>query len=115
MHAAEPKLLSDFYSGNETTEGETATFTCEASGFPVPNIVWLHNLSYIIQTSRHWAIPYIAVSIDVNDPILVGSTLLVHSLRLRDSGEYMCRVDPYDILGGKSDFSNTMHLQVEAG
>ena len=107
--------MSESYSGIKTTEGETATFTCEASGFPAPNIVWLHNLSYIIQTSRRVITTDSAVLSNDSVVILMNSTLLVNSLSLWDGGEYMCRVDPYDILGGRSDFSNTMQLQVEAG
>ena len=66
--------------------GETASFTCRASGVPSPQISWLKNGELI--------------SIDLNERFDVTntvtgqvstSTLIITTLTSKDSGEYTCR------------------------
>ena len=115
--AVEPMLLNETYSGNETTEKHSAMFTCVTDGIPLPNIIWLHNGSFIFPTSRHVISDPITVASTYREhvPTAVRSTLTVSELRLRDSGDYICRVDPFNIDGGRSDFSNILDLHVQPG
>lgn len=112
----EPVILNETYSGNETVENHTSTFTCVADGFPAPNIVWLLNGFFIPPSSRHMFMKDTVAS-SYRDHILtaVRSMLTVSRLRLRDSGEYTCRVDPSNIDRGRSDFSSILDLYVEPG
>lgn len=108
--------MSEFHSTNEIAEHETMMFTCVANGFPTPNIVWLHNFSFVFPTSRRQITTDTVESTNHdNVPLAVRSTLTVSQLKLRDSGVYMCRVDPSDIFGGSSDFSNAMNLYIDPG
>lgn len=116
LHAVEPELLNETYSGNETTENQTTSFTCVADGIPPPNIIWLHNGSFIFATSRHVILKETVMSTHRDHiPTAVQSTLTVSRLRLRESGDYTCRVDPFNIDRGRSDFSSILNLYVEPG
>ena len=114
----EPELLNASYSGNETVENQTATFTCVADGYPQPNIIWLHNDSFILpQLLLRHDVLLSAVS-SANRPYIpeaISSVLTVSRLRLRDSGEYLCRVDPSNIDRGKPVFSETFDMTVKPG
>jgi hypothetical protein len=114
--AVEPVLLNETYSGNETTENQTATFMCVADGIPLPNIVWLHNGHFIFPTPRHMILEVpVASTYRQHVPTAIRSVLTVFQLRLRESGDYTCRVDPFDVDRGQSDFSSILDLYVEPG
>ena len=109
----EPKLL-DTASSNEN---ETATFRCEAEGYPRPNIVWLHDNTVILQdTPRHTVTVSSIPSTDRSYiPEAVSSTLTVSMLRLRDSGRYLCRVDPSNSDRGRPALSEAFDINVISG
>lgn len=112
----EPVLRNETYSGNRTEENQISMFTCVADGIPAPTIVWLHNGSFISQTDRQMiVIETVPSSYRNNVPSAVRSTLTVSRLRSRDSGEYICRVDPFNIDRGRSDFSSILDLSVAPG
>ncbi len=114
VHAVEPDILNATYSGNETTEGQTTTFTCVANGFPPPEIVWLLNTSLIVivLSPRH-SVSVDEVSSSNRDYIpAVRSKLAVAMVRLRDTGDYTCRVG---LDRGRPDFSDVLDLLVESG
>ena len=109
-------MLNESYSGNETIEDSLATFTCIADGFPLPRIVWLHNDSLVLPSSRH------IVSTTVIDSThrsyvteAQNSTLIVAGVRPRDAGNYLCRVDPINIDRGTSVSSSVYELNVVPG
>lgn len=114
----EPELLDISYSGNETTERQTATFTCVADGYPDPNIVWLHNDTLIItrlNTRREVIVSKVSSTNRPHLPMAVKSTLIVTLLRPRDAGEYLCRVDPRNLDRGRSIISEVLDMTVFPG
>lgn len=114
----EPELLNASYSGNETVENQTASFTCVADGYPQPNIIWLHNDSFILENimPRHEvSLSPVSSTNRAHIPKAISSTLTVSRLRLRDSGEYLCRVDPSNLDRGRSTFSETFDMTVFPG
>lgn len=117
----EPQLLlNETSSGNDIIfENQIVTFTCVADGFPPPNIVWLHNGTYIFilppPSRRSLSLDTVNSAYRAHVPTAVNSTLTVSELRLRDIGEYICRVDPFNIDRGSPVFSDVFELQVEPG
>ena len=115
----EPTILNETVHFNEPLmEGQTATFTCVADGYPLSTVVWLHNSTFVTTgnaTRRR---------IFLSDPTLSprhdyinahSSTLQVSGLRLRDTGQYRCRVDPAIIDKGTSSISPILDLTVLSG
>lgn len=111
-----PSIIS--HSNGTLEEGETAVFSCSTDGYPLPNIVWLHDGQFVVANSlsRH-SISLLNTSSTNRDYLLTrNSTLQVPSLRSRDTGEYRCRVDPANIIsGGSSMISNPLSLAVISG
>ena len=114
--SVEPILLNESYSGNETVENSTAIFICIADGFPLPNIVWLHNETFILTSSRRIiSTTMVEASFRPHISEALNSTLTVTGVRLRDAGEYFCRVDPSNIDRGTPFFSSIFELNVVPG
>ena len=101
---------------NETlVEGGEAVFSCFADGFPLPTIVWLHNNTFVPGFRRQLSLSNPTPSPELDYIDAVNSTLRVPGLRLRDAGEYVCRVDPANIDRGRSDRSLEIDLTVLPG
>ena len=114
----EPELLDTSYGTNETVENDTVSFSCVADGYPLPNIIWLHNNSFIpvAVSPRHAvSVSTVASSNRPHIPEATNSTLTVSRLRLRDTGEYLCRVDPSNRDRGRSDISGPFEMTVSPG
>ena len=80
------------------TEGENVTFSCNATGNPVPTISWTRNGSYI-ETSDNSRISFSANKIQ----------LIITNLNRTESGEYLCVAN--NSVG--NDISNTATLDVQ--
>lgn len=117
--SVEPTLLNETVHFNESLmEGQTAVFSCIADGYPLPSIVWLHNSTFVAAsdaTRRRVVLsdPTPSPRRDYLDAH--SSTLQVSGLRLRDAGQYRCRVDTANINSGTSDISPILDLTVLPG
>lgn len=92
--------------GNITQEeGDSFSINCTADGLPLPHIVWLLNGTLIDTDLRQrFSIEtHINESSRAHVPYAITSLLTVSNLRLRDSGDYLCRADPP--LVGQSDLA----------
>ena len=114
----EPILLNATVHFNELREGQSAVFSCEVDGSPLPTIVWLHNNTFVTTsntTRRRIAVSDPAPSFRHSSIDAYSSTLQVSGLRLRDAGQYRCRVDPTTVSGGTSILSAPLELTVLPG
>ncbi len=114
----EPQLLAMEYSGNKTEEKSSMSFWCFADGKPVPMIVWLHNKSLILadMSPRHQVTTVVLPSPARPHTITaINSTLTVSGVRLRDAGEYLCRVDPANIEKARQDVPEPFVVVVYSG
>ena len=115
----EPILLEErvHFTGS-LMEGDTASFSCAADGYPLPNIVWLHNNTFV--TTSEATRRSVVLTPSVSSPrrgyiSAYSSTLQVSGLRLRDAGQYRCRVDPVILDVGTSALSSPFDLTVLSG
>ena len=67
-------------------EGGTASFTCEATGGPVPTISWYFNVARIDEANM---MKYTISETSVNTTI-ISSTLTIMSVESSDVGTYTC-------------------------
>ena len=67
-------------------EGDTAFFTCQATGTPIPNISWYFNGAPVDTVNT---IKYMISEMEFN-PITKNSTLTIMNLELSDIGTYSC-------------------------
>lgn len=114
----EPELLNTSPGTNETVENGTVSFSCEADGYPLPNIIWLHNNSFIpvaVSTRHAVSVSTVPSSNRPHVPEATNSTLTVSRLRLRDTGQYLCRVDPSNRDRGRTDISEPFEMTVFPG
>lgn len=65
------------------TSTENLTLTCSANGFPLPEIVWLHNDSVVEDDTR------ITIT-DSPSGVDIISMLMVVNTNFNDSGNYTC-------------------------
>ncbi len=94
------------------------SFWCFADGKPVPMIVWLHNKSLILadMSPRHQVTTVVLPSPARPHTITaINSTLTVSGVRLRDAGEYLCRVDPANIEKARQDVPEPFVVVVYSG
>lgn len=108
MYTVEPILQVLAQIGENITqeEGGSLSLNCTADGLPLPNIVWLLNGS-LINTNLQQRLSLLTLKTNStyreNVPHAITSVLTFSDLKLRDSGEYVCRADPP--LVGRSDVS----------
>ena len=67
-------------------EGDTALFTCQATGIPIPNISWYFNGAQVVKTD---AMKYM-LSEESFNPTTKNSTLKIVDLDSSDIGRYTC-------------------------
>ena len=67
-------------TGRYVNVGDSATFTCNASGVPTPNIIWYRDGKQI--NSSHYEISSITAS---------SSQLTINNVSHADHGYYVCR------------------------
>ena len=67
-------------------EGGTASFTCQATGQPVPNITWYFNGAPVDEANT---MKY-TVSIMSLNATTISSTVTIMSVQSSDVGTYMC-------------------------
>ena len=67
-------------------EEESASFTCQATGEPVPIISWYFNSALLANGTKYTVLE---ASINSN-PVTVSSTLTIVSVKSSDVGTYTC-------------------------
>ena len=67
-------------------EGDTASFTCEATGRPVPTISWYFNVAAVDEANM---MKYTISETSVNTTT-INSTLTIMSVESSDVGTYTC-------------------------
>ena len=73
---------------NQTVhEGDTASFFCQTTGKPIPNISWYFNGAPIIETN---ATKYMITEMPLND-VAKSSTLTVRNATSSNIGTYSCK------------------------
>ena len=72
-----------------TLRGVTASLTCNAEGFPLPNIVWMKQT-----TSGESEISTSGVKVQINSHD-GSSQLIVQNTSAADSGYYICKASNY--------------------
>ena len=65
-------------------EGTTATFTCQATGEPVPTIGWYFNSALLANGAKH------TISETSVNTTTINSTLTIMSVESSDVGTYTC-------------------------
>ena len=65
-------------------EGDTASFTCQATGEPVPTISWYFNSALLVNGARH------TISETSVNTTTINSTLTIMSVESSDVGTYTC-------------------------
>ena len=70
---------------NQTqNEGDTASFTCQATGRPVPNISWYYNNTLLVNGTK-----YMITEMSLNTTT-INNTLTIMSVESSDVGTYTC-------------------------
>ena len=66
-------------------EGDTATFTCQATGGPTPTISWYFNGAPLINGTKHLISNTLS-----NANITINSTIAIMNVQSSDVGTYTC-------------------------
>ena len=66
-------------------EGETASFTCQATGGPTPTISWYFNGALLINGMKHLISNMLS-----NANITINSTIAIMNVQSSDVGTYTC-------------------------
>ena len=74
-----PELMDEIQD-----EGGTASFTCQATGEPVPTINWYFNNALLANGAKH------TISETSVNTITINSTLTIMSVESSDVGTYTC-------------------------
>ena len=70
---------------NQTqNEGDTASFTCQATGEPVPTISWYYNNTLLVNGTE-----YIITEMSLNTTT-ISNTLTIMNVESSDVGTYTC-------------------------
>ena len=70
---------------NQTqNEGDTASFTCQATGQPVPTISWYFNGVLLVNGMEHM------ISMMSSNTTTISSTLTILNVQSSDVGTYTC-------------------------
>ena len=83
MRAALPNITSGLNENSTATVGDSHTFTCQANGVPIPNIIWLRDGSVVNDTN-------LSVSYSNPSSSQITSTLEIHEVSIRYQGTYTC-------------------------
>ena len=65
-------------------EGDTASFTCQATGQPVPTISWYFNSALLVSGMEHM------ISMMSTNTTTINSTLTIMNVQSSDVGTYTC-------------------------
>ena len=65
-------------------EGDTASFTCQATGEPVPTISWYFNGVLLVNGIEHM------ISVMSSNTTTINSTLTIMNVQSSDVGTYTC-------------------------
>ena len=65
-------------------EGDTASFTCQATGEPVPTISWYFNSTLLVNGMEHM------ISMMLLNTTTINSTLTIMNVQSSDVGTYTC-------------------------
>ena len=65
-------------------EGDTASFTCQATGEPVPTIIWYFNGVLLVNGIEHM------ISMIPLNTTTISSTLTIMNVQSSDVGTYTC-------------------------
>ena len=65
-------------------EGDTASFTCQATGRPVPTISWYYNNTLLVNGTE-----YMITEMSLNTTT-INNTLTIMSVESSDAGTYTC-------------------------
>ena len=65
-------------------EGDTAFFTCQPTGEPVPTISWYFNSTLLVNETRH------TIAETSVNTTTISSTLTIMSVESSDVGTYTC-------------------------
>ena len=68
----------------EQNETDTASFTCQATGEPVPTISWYFNGNLLVNGTEHM------ISIMSLNTTIISSTLTIMNVQSSDVGTYTC-------------------------
>ena len=74
-----PKVMDQIQN-----EGDTASFTCQATGEPVPTISWYFNGTLLVNGMEHM------ISMISLNTITINSTLTIMNVQSSDVGTYTC-------------------------
>ena len=70
---------------NQTqNKGDTASFTCQAAGEPVPTIIWYYNSTLLVSGTE-----YMITEMSINTTT-ISNTLTIMSVESSDVGTYTC-------------------------
>ena len=83
MHAALPSIISGLNENSTATVGDSHTFTCQADGVPIPNIIWLRDGSVVNDTN-------LSVSYSNPSSSQITSTLEILEVSIGYQGTYTC-------------------------
>ena len=84
-----PQVSTDFNDVN-VTAGTTIIFTCNATGFPAPDISWYKNGNYLTEKQEFGA-GSVTISSYVIGNLITVSQLILQGLDLSDNGVYGCK------------------------
>lgn len=119
-----PAIITNPSSINITTDVDSITLICEATGIPIPTITWIHNGNVLDENGSGSGYVYRNVSINAMS-IGPGTLRSVLTTLAKDTGPYRCiatsPVSYYDpvvsetaivsiVVGGKSKDDNTNNL-----
>ena len=80
-----PRILEPPSSHNITFKEDDIMLLCNASGFPVPTVSWLHNDSDVTAETR------LRIETQVGKRSVLSILMIVNtSVTVNDSGEYVC-------------------------
>ena len=88
VHSVAPLLLMGPSAMNATLS-ENFTLVCNASGYPVPTIIWTHNGTLVNEDENDRA----TIILELMGLRSVMSTLAVSMAAINDSGDYACIVN----------------------
>ena len=81
--SAAPMINSEVMDETQN-EGETASFSCQATGEPVPTISWYFNGNLLVNGIEHM------ISMMSLNTTTISSTLTVMNVQSSDVGTYTC-------------------------